>query len=75
MVSKNLPVDIKFAIPSKYGGYLEMREYLYTRFINWANTVVNPFRYWDDFHLGVKFLAWYMDPNGIGINVREDFWA
>ena len=47
-----------------FGGYVKVRESSYTRVIIWVNTIPDHI---DTrmFCLGMKTLAWYIDPNGI----------
>ena len=69
MVSKNLPMGIENCDTSQmkiFGGYVKVRESLYTRVIIWVHTILNHIdtrAIW----LGLKVLAWYIDPNGIWI--------
>jgi hypothetical protein len=43
-----------------------MRESLYTQVIIWINTIPKHIDTLEWVYLGMKVLAWYIDPNGIG---------
>ena len=62
MVSKNLPKGTKIEQTLNFGGYVKVRESLYTRVIIWVNTNLSPFC------LAMKVLAWYVDLNGLENN-------
>ena len=47
-----------------FGGYLKVRESLYTQVIIWVKTILNHIYTWA-IKLGMRVLAWYIGPNGL----------
>ena len=47
-----------------FGGYVSVRESLFTQVLTWVNTILNHIDT-RAFCLGIKVLAWDIDPNGI----------
>ena len=55
-----------------FGGYVEVRGYLYTQVYYLGQYYSKPRMILGWFYLGMKVLTWYMDPNGITTKVQSN---
>ena len=54
-----------------FGGYVKVREYLYTRIIVWVDAILNHIET-SAIYLGMNVLVWYIDPNDVKTKISSN---